>query len=594
MATNLNLNSLTVDSSGRTSFSGLGTGIDFQGAVDSIIKAKHAPIDRIEQKITDNQAKIAALQDLRTHALALQTAADKLRGKISFDGSANIFEAKQAFTTASRADSQTPSSADSLVGVTVTNAAQATTHAIEVQQIAIANKVASGSIAAGLNDPLGVSGSFQINGQTITADPTDTVLGLRDRINAANAGASPTGVTASIVSISASEQVLILTADKTGTDAAITAADTSGSVLQDLGVIDGTGAFQAELQPAQNARILVDGLGTTVERQSNTIDDAFAGVTLNLFKAEPGTTVNVDVERDLNQVKSAIVDFVDAYNELRTYINQQAETDVPADDETGAGVLAGTSALSDARSQLSAAIGAAVDGASPVFSVLAQIGITIQAPGQVSDPTQANTLAIDETKLDDALLNQTDAVRALFSFQMSSSSPDAVLAGFDGNTSFTAGGYTLNVAYSGGAIVSANIDGAADGSDDGSVQVSGNVLKVISGGAKGLQMLYNGTSSASGIHLDLSVGVGAKLYNAVGTLADDSTGLIANEVNNLQGQNDSGQDRIDRMQAQLDREHDRLLARFAAMETALTTMNQLLASLKQQTSAAFGNNGSGN
>ena len=536
MATNLNLNSLTVNSRGRSSFSGLGTGIDFQGAVDSIIKAKHAPIDRIEQKITDNQAKIAALQDLRTHAHALQTAADKLRGKISFDGSANIFEAKQAFTTASRADSQTPSSADSLVGVTVTNAAQATTHAIEVQQIAIANKVASGSIAAGLNDPLGVSGSFQINGQTITADPTDTVLGLRDRINAANAGASPTGVTASIVSISATEQVLILTADKTGTDAAITAADTSGSVLQDLGVIDGTGAFQAELQPAQNARILVDGLGTTVERQSNTIDDAFAGVTLNLFKAEPGTTVKVDVERDLNQVKSAIVDFVDAYNELRTYINQQAETDVPADDETGAGVLAGTSALSDARSQLSAAIGAAVDGASPVFSVLAQIGITIQAPGQVSDPTQANTLAIDETKLDDALLNQTDAVRALFSFQMSSSSPDAVLAGFDGNTSFTAGGYTLNVAYSGGAIVSANIDGAADGSDDGSVQVSGNVLKVVSGGAKGLQMLYNGTSSASGIHLDLSVGVGAKLYNAVSDLADDSTGLIANEVNSLQGQ----------------------------------------------------------
>ena len=438
MATNLNLNSLTVDPSGRTSFSGLGTGIDFQGAVDSIIQAKHAPIDRIEQKITDNQAKIAALQDLRTHALALQTAADKLRGKISFDGSANIFEAKQAFTTASRADSQPASSADSLVGVTVTNAAQATTHTIEVQQIAIANKVASGSIAAGLNDPLGVSGSFQINGQTITADPTDTVLGLRDRINAANAGASPTGVTASIVSISATEQVLILTADKTGTDAAITAADTSGSVLQDLGVIDGTGAFQSELQPAQNARILVDGLGTTLERQSNTIDDAFAGVTLNLFKAEPGTTVKVDVERDLNQVKSAIVDFVDAYNELRTYINQQAETDVPEDDETGAGVLAGTSALSDARSQLSAAIGAAVDGASPVFSVLAQIGITIQAPGQVSDPTQANTLAIDETKLDDALLNQTDAVRALFSFQMSSSSPDAVLAGFDGNTSFTA------------------------------------------------------------------------------------------------------------------------------------------------------------
>ena len=460
-----------------------------------------------------------------------------------------------------------------------------------MQQIATAHKVASGSIAAGLNDPLGLSGSFQINGQTITADPTDTPLGLRDRINAANAGATATGVTASIVSISASQQVLILTADKTGTDAAITAADTSGSVLQGLGVIDGTGAFQSELQPAQNAVILVDGLGTTIERQSNTVDDAFTGVTLDLFKAEPGTTIKVDVERDLNQVKSAIVDFVDAYNELRTYINQQAETDVPEDDETGAGVLAGTSALSDARSQLSAAVGATVAGASPIFSVLAQIGITIQAPGQVPDPTQANTLAIDETKLDDALLNQTAAVRALFSFQMSSSSPNAVLAAFDGNTSFAAGGYKLNVAYSGGAIVSANINGAADGSDDGSVTVSGNVLKVVSGGAKGLQMLYTGTSSASGIQLDLSVGVGAQLYNAVGSLVDDSSGLIANEVNNLKGQNDLGQERIDRLQARLDREHDRLLARFAAMETALTTMNQLLESLKQQTNAAFGNKG---
>ncbi len=593
MATNLNLNSLTVDSTGRASFSGLGTGIDFQAAVDNIIQAKHAPIDQIEQRISDNQAKIAALQDLRTHALALQTAADKLRGKISFDGSANIFEAKQAFATDSRTDSQAPSAADSLLGVTVTNAAQATSHTIEVQQIATAHKVASGSIAAGLNDALGLSGGFQINGQEITVDPTDTPLGLRDRINALNSGANATGVTASIVSISASEQVLILTADKTGTDAAITAADTSGSVLQGLGVLDGTGAFQAELQPAQNAKITVDGLGTTIERQSNTIDDAFTGVTLDLFKAEPGTTVKVDVERDLNQVKSAIVDFVDAYNELRTYINQQAETNVPADDDTGAGVLAGTSALSDARSQLSAAIGAAVDGTSPLFSVLAQVGITIQAPSQVSDPTQANTLAIDETKLDDALLNQTDAVRQLFSFQMSSSSPDAVLAGFDGNTTFTAGGYTLNVAYSGGAIVSANINGAADGSDDGSVAVSGNVLKVISGGAKGLQMLYTGTSSASGIHLDLSVGVGAKLYNAVGALTDDSSGLITNEVNNLQGQNDLGQDRIDRLQARLDKEHDRLLARFAAMETALTTMNQLLESLKQQTNAAFGNNSNG-
>jgi flagellar hook-associated protein 2 len=278
---------------------------------------------------------------------------------------------------------------------------------------------------------------------------------------------------------------------------------------------------------------------------------------------------------------------VDAYNELRRFINQQAVANVPEDDETGAGILAGTSALSEIRSRLSAAIGAAVDGTAPPFSVLAEIGITFQGAGQTGDPLSTNTLRSDETKLDEALLNQPDAVRRLFAFEMSSASADTVLVGFDGNTSFSASGYTLNVVCAGGTIVCANIDGPADGSDDGSVVVDGKVLKVVEGGAKGLQLLYTGTSTASGIQLDLSVGIGAKLYGAVDVLVDESSGLIANEIGVLEGQNELGQARIERMQERLDRERDRLMERFIAMETALATMNRLLESLRQQIDAAF-------
>jgi flagellar hook-associated protein 2 len=586
MATNLNLDSLTVDKSGRVTFSGLGTGIDIQGTVDAMVAAKRVPIDRIEQRISDNQLKAAAFQDLNTLALALKSAVDQLRGAVSFDNSSDIFKAKQAFATSSRSDSQAPSAAAEIIGVSVTSAAQATSHSVQVQQIAAAHKVASNSITGALNDALALSGSFEINGQTITIAAGDSLLDLRDRINAANAGAGATGTTASIVSISATEHVLILTADLTGTDATIGAADSGGSVLQDLGILDG-GAFQNELQEPLDAELLVDGLGTMIVRQSNTIDDVFAGVTLSLFKAEVGTTVTLDVERDLNQIKSAIVDFVDAYNELRGFINQQSLTEVPEEDETGAGVLAGTSALSEIRARLSAAAGAAVDGDDPTFAVLAQIGITFRSASQLADPLLASTLEIDEAKLDEALLNQTDAVRQLFAFGLSSSSADAVLVGFDGNTSFSAAGYTLNVAYADGAVVSANVDGPADGSDDGSVVVNGKVLKVVDGGAKGLQLLYTGTSAASGIQLDLSIGVGAKLYGAVDTLVDESSGLIANEIGALEGQNELGQARIERLQEQLDRERDRLLARFVAMETALTTMNRLLESLRQQIDAAF-------
>ena len=588
MATSLNFDSLVIDGSGRASFSGLSSGIDLQKAVDGLIAAKRLPIDRIEQRISRNQVKIAAFQDLRARALNLKSALDKLRGVPTLDRSGDIFEAKQAFATATRADAQTPSEAEAIVGVAVTNRSQAASHTLEVQQIAAAHKVASDSIAGALEAALGQSGTFLIHGRAIAVDSSDSLLDLRDAINAANAGDDATGVTASIVSISAAEHVLILTADDTGTAATISAADAGGAVLQSLGLLDGGGAFKNELQAGQNAELLVDGLGTVIERPSNTVDDVVGGVTLSLFKAEPGTIIKLDVERDLNRVKSAIVDFVDAYNELRGLINQQALTSVPEDDETGAGALAGTSALSEIRARLSAAIGGAVHGGDATLTVLAQVGITLRSPSAAADPLLANTLDVDQTKLDDALLNRIDAVRELFAFRMSSSSPDVVLLGFDRDTRYSASGYQLNVAYAGGAITSANLGGAADGSDDGSISVKGNVLTVVAGPAKGLKLLFTGAAPASGVQIGLSIGLGAQIYHAADALADETSGMIASEIDSLEGQNELGAARLERLEERLDRERERLLERFIAMETALATMQRLLESLRQQIDAAFG------
>ena len=154
--------------------------------------------------------------------------------------------------------------------------------------------------------------------------------------------------------------------------------------------------------------------------------------------------------------------------------------------------------------------------------------------------------------------------------------------------SYSASGYQLNVAYSGGAIISANIGGAADGSDDGSISVDGNVLTVVDGPAKGLKLLFTGARSASGMQLDLSIGLGTQVYDAVDALATRRSGLIAGEIGSLEGQNELGTARIERLEERLERERERLLERFVAMETALTTMNRLLDSLRQQIDAVFG------
>lgn len=595
MATNLNLDSLSVDSSGRVTFSGLGSGIDAKAAVDGIVGAKRIPIDSLEQRISDDEARVAVLNDISSLTNNLLSAVDSLRGNVSFDKSTDIFEAKSSFASSSRIDTESPSTATEIIGVSATNRAQAGRHTIEVQQIASAHKIASGAISGATTDALGLDGVIDVNGASITLDGGDSLLELRDKINAANVGENATGVTANIISVSDSEQVLTLTADETGEDAAITVADSSGDpVLETLGVIDNVGAISNELQGAANAEIAIDGLDQiggigVIERSSNTIDDVFEGVTLSLFKAEAGTTITLDIESDLNQVKSSIIDVVDSYNELRAFLNTQAQTEIEDEEgEVSESLLAGTRILAEIRSSLSAAVSNSVEGSDPTFSSLAEIGITIQGRSKVANPLLANTLAIDETKLDEALLTQADDVKELFTFGLSSSSSDVVLVGFNEQTNFDSDGYALNVAYANGEIVSANINGAADGSDDGSISVDGKRLTVNSGGAEGLQVLYTGTSAASGIQLDVSVGLGAQLHAAASQLLDSDSGAINSQIDTLSNKNERAQTKVDSMEERLERERERLLTRFANMESALASMNTLLESLRSQIDSAFG------
>ena len=97
----LNLNSLTVDESGRVTLSGLGTGIDFVSAVDQMIAARRIPVDRLEANIDSNALKIQAYQDLKLVLSAFQNSLDTLRGAVSLDKTKDDFAAKEPFASVS-------------------------------------------------------------------------------------------------------------------------------------------------------------------------------------------------------------------------------------------------------------------------------------------------------------------------------------------------------------------------------------------------------------------------------------------------------------------------------------------------------------
>ncbi|MEQ9189703.1 MAG: flagellar filament capping protein FliD [Alphaproteobacteria bacterium] len=902
-----NLSNLSVDANGRVRFSGLSSGIDVEGVVNSIISAKRIPVDRLEANIVSNTAKIAAMNQLQSLMQSYRESLKDLRGAISFDSSSDIFKAKSAFASSSRTDSQTPTAAASMMGITVANTASTGSHTVEITQLAKAHKVRSQSFSS-LATGLGLAGSFSIvnadgDSKAITVTAGDTLADVRSRINNANSGTDATGVTASILSVSSSEHYLVLTKDDTGedlllseegtvlaglglstnhgtstyrtgsatskvamadgflriasdgtqgdaafaisydnatrtitlrrgdgaTDTAIlssnvlspgatetvafstfgmsitiddsfdkgsdltldadsssvtggTGAITDSTIVisgvtndmsaissksltfSDLGtpaaitvtvggfsgtfdgtstgaktvtlsdgsgnalevsftvatVFDGTesaasitlneldnlvgssgdAAFTTQMQAAQNALINVDGF-TGVSRSSNTITDVLQGVTLSLFQAEVGTTITMDIERNLTAVKEAITGFASAYNDVKVFLNQQTAFD-PA---TGAAVadnpdttdvdesaqLVGNRTAADIERRLAAVFGGGAVGltGSGALSVLAQIGLTFVDNDDVADPLQVDTLELNEATLDEKLLADPDGVRRLFAFDFSSSDPRISLLSWTSATTPQSGGYVLNLGgvgpsqHTGAAVENstallndsvngagattsgsfsvngnaiaydvttdtlttlaqaindaaisgvtasvvadsngdfqlrvlgsvpvtvdgdtgdllasmpfaasryipsqANIGGAADGSDNGTVTISGQTLTITSSsGGEGLKVFFQGVSDLSGVALNFSTGIGTLSYDEVNSMLDEATGILDTAVDGLQDENTNAQTRIDEMLIRIEQQRQVLTNKFLAMEQAISSATNLLEQLTSMTNS---------
>src|SRR3546814_19342291 len=107
--------------------------------------------------------------------------------------------------------------------------------------------------------------------------------------------------------------------------------------------------------------------------------------------AEPGTTVTIDVDRNLTQAKDAIGGFVDAYNSVRSLLNLHLDTDPATGKPREDATLFGSTALADIETRLSRIVGAGPQGARTAFSVLAPIGIGLVGTNALVAPPLANT-----------------------------------------------------------------------------------------------------------------------------------------------------------------------------------------------------------
>lgn len=499
----------------RTYVSGT-SGFDMSALIEAAVQIKLQPVDKLETEISENEATIAAYEEMQTYLLTLQDAVDSLRNAPGAAGTESVFEQMEAYLSSSDG-----SDASAYLGVSVEAGLDPASYDVEIQQLAAAHKVGSATQSA-RDDALGLSGSFDLGsegGETATIT-VDSDMTLDDVADAINDSTETTGVQASVLKVSDDEYMLILTASETGQG--IQYSTTSGDDIgQVLGLTDAGGAFDNELHAAQSAIFSIDGV--TVERSTNTIDDVIDGVTLDLYLAAAETTFTVEVEMDYSSAKSAISDFVDAYNAYRTFALAQAEIDNGTVADTA--VLFGDSILRGTNTDVYDALAQMSENDDGIVTALGNIGITFDSE---------NFLEIDEDVLDTAILENFDDVRGLFEFGFDSSSDDLKVLRHD--SEITPGTYTLDIVTDeDGNVTSVSVDG-----DDTlfTVDDGGVLVGAANGALAGLKLVYTGEEDAS-ITVTLSEGIADLLYDSLETVADSLSGTIADAITTLEEENDT-------------------------------------------------------
>lgn len=543
-------------SSGTTTYVST-SNLDSEALIEVAVQQRLAPADRLEVEIAEEEAKVAAYEELQSLTSAATSSVGTLRNPD--DGGEDVFESKLAYVSSSSGTDP-----NNLIGVTVDEEAQAGSYDLEIVQTAEAQKVSGGDMASRDGD-LGVSGSFSIaaEGATGATIEVTAAMSLDDIAAAINAEAETTGVSASVIKVSDSAYRLVLSAENTAKS--IVVSDMTGTVLQDLGVTLADGSFADELQASQPAIIRLDGVEIT--RDDNEIDDVLDGITLYLYEAEPGTTLQVDIETNLSAIIEDIKAFVEDYNAYREFVLRQQE--VGEEGEVSAeAALFGDTLLRNLNAQVSAALTTYDDTAA--LSSLADIGLTFD---------ENNYLVVDDAALEEALLSDLEGVEGLFQFQMTTSSGDLdVLRNGSGPAEQS---FTLDITVD----AQGTMTSAAVGGDSSLFTVDGSRLIGADGSPyEGLVLVFTGDQSTS-IDVEISRGIAEQLYGSFSAYGDTQEGQIREVIDSTEENIDSMNDQVLDIERRAEDYRQRLIEYYAYLESQIAEANRL----KDQLQALFGN-----
>ena len=544
---------------GSTFITGTASGLDTQSLITAAVAQKTAPADALDAKVTANKAKIASYQQLQTMVTALSTSMSQLAAP-AFSTAGTASTAFQNKTVSlSTSDGST---AGNYLAASADSDAASASYKLQVTQLAASEKVASSAMDQ--TTALNYTGSFTLqegDGPTATINVTPDMT-LSDLATAINASSSTSGVSASIIKDSTSGFRLVLSANDT--NQAITATPTSGDdVLGGIGLTASDGSFGDVLQAQQPAILTLDGAQITSD--TNNVTDAVSGISMSLLNTTPtGTTITLGVSPDFSAVKTAVTDFITAYNTLRDFVssNQVVAGDGTVD---ASETLFADSLLTNIGREVGGLLSTPSASATGGYSTLADLGVTV-------DSTNDLQLS-DENTLDNALLGNLSQVASMFQSTFTPSDPALKLLQ---NTSLQSYNFKLDVT----ADADGDITGASVNGDTSAFTVSGN--RII--GAAG--SIYAGLSFAlvttgdSSIQVNIQPGLANQMANFASQFGDPSTGLIEQQINALTTQDTAWTTQSTQIRSDADDYQTTLINKYSNMETEVSAAQLVQAQIK--------------
>lgn len=365
-------------------FSGLASGIDSGALIDAVIEAREIRNDLRRTEIEHLEGENDALEELNTKFLALNDLIDKFR--TTNNGGVS-----------KKATSSDPTVATALIGSNAINAS----YTLSVTSIADTATGSFNNAYSSATSHVSASGSGDVtvtvgtgaDQVVITAAVTANTTTLTDLANTINSDSNASGrVVASVVNIGtdgAPDYRLMLTTLEQGLDKG------SLSLSADAAITELSGA--TTIDQATNAVFSVNGISTSITRDSNSVNNIISGITFNL--QDTGTT-SITVGNDTDSTAGELQEIIDAFNEIVEYVNENDTVERVESGEDNAtnifGSLAKTRTDNDFLSQFRTALLSATASTGTAVTAVSELGISTNRDGTLSFKEDAFVDAVNE------------------------------------------------------------------------------------------------------------------------------------------------------------------------------------------------------